>query len=173
MQYDPPYHYDDPRLLYDERCFFYDGYGYDDVCLAQPDVVTTETKRRVGGSGGSSSSATAVAPAVVRHTFKEIIRDPGPDLLEIDIFSKVLTVNKESYQGNMMGDTLSWKGIVDTSTKVKVKEILVNENRNKKKKEISVKVSNILVNEKKIVINVDNILVEQNLLKTKDKKNNE
>ncbi len=29
----PPYTYNDPRLLYNEVCFFYDG-GYDSVCLA-------------------------------------------------------------------------------------------------------------------------------------------
>lgn len=34
----PPYTYDDPRLTYDEHCFFYDG-GYDDVCLAGPTAV--------------------------------------------------------------------------------------------------------------------------------------
>lgn len=35
---DPPYTYDDPRLTYDEHCFFYDG-GYDDVCLAGPTAI--------------------------------------------------------------------------------------------------------------------------------------
>lgn len=34
----PPYLYDDSRLTYDERCFFYDG-GYDSVCLAGPAAI--------------------------------------------------------------------------------------------------------------------------------------
>ena len=34
----PPYTYDDPRLLYDEVCFFYDG-GYDQVCLTTPKIT--------------------------------------------------------------------------------------------------------------------------------------
>jgi hypothetical protein len=41
----PPYLYDDPRLVYDEHCFFYDG-GYDSVCLGAPTAVIV----RAGGS---------------------------------------------------------------------------------------------------------------------------
>jgi hypothetical protein len=43
----PPYTYDDPRLTYDEHCFFYDGDGYSSVCLAGPTAVVI---RRGGGS---------------------------------------------------------------------------------------------------------------------------
>lgn len=40
----PPYTYDDPRLTYDEHCFFYDG-GYDSACLS----ATTAIAVRRGG----------------------------------------------------------------------------------------------------------------------------
>lgn len=46
----PPYTYDDPRIGYDEHCFFYDG-GYDSICLAQPDAVII---KRSGGDTGAS-----------------------------------------------------------------------------------------------------------------------
>lgn len=47
----PPYTYDDPRIAYDEVCFFYDGDGYDAVCLAGPAIVALP--------GGLSSSSSA------------------------------------------------------------------------------------------------------------------
>lgn len=34
-----PYTYNDPRILYDEICFFYNGDGYDSVCFAGPTAV--------------------------------------------------------------------------------------------------------------------------------------
>lgn len=40
----PPYTYNDPRLIYNEHCFYYNG-GYSDVCLNPP----TESVRRRGG----------------------------------------------------------------------------------------------------------------------------
>lgn len=45
----PPYTYDDPRLTYDEVCFFYDG-GYDSVCLSTGTIF-------VGKATASSSSS--------------------------------------------------------------------------------------------------------------------
>jgi hypothetical protein len=48
----PPYTYDDPRIAYDEVCFFYDGDGYDAVCLAGPAIVA------LPGGASTSSSAT-------------------------------------------------------------------------------------------------------------------
>lgn len=44
------YLYDEPDIGYDEICFFYDGGGYDSVCLAGP---TTVFLRR-GGDGTNS-----------------------------------------------------------------------------------------------------------------------
>ncbi len=49
---DPPYGYDDPRITYDEHCFFYDGDGYDNVCLTRPTAVVVRPK--VGGSVSSN-----------------------------------------------------------------------------------------------------------------------
>lgn len=46
-QFDPPFTYDDPRLTYDERCFFYDS-PYDQVCLQ------LAPRRRIGGGRSTS-----------------------------------------------------------------------------------------------------------------------
>lgn len=45
----PPFTYDDPRLVYDEHCFLYDGddTGYSELCLNPP---TQSIRRRGGGS---------------------------------------------------------------------------------------------------------------------------
>ena len=45
--YPPPYTYNDPRLTYNEHCFYYNG-GYDEVCL----IIGFDRKRRVGVGGG-------------------------------------------------------------------------------------------------------------------------
>jgi len=45
----PPYFFDDPRILFEEPCFFFDG-GFDDVCLAG-----LGHGKKVGALGGSSS----------------------------------------------------------------------------------------------------------------------
>lgn len=45
----PPYTYNDPRLLYNEVCLFYDG-GYDSVCLSTGTIF-------VGKATASSSSS--------------------------------------------------------------------------------------------------------------------
>jgi hypothetical protein len=44
----PPFTYDDPRLIYDEHCFLYDGEGtgYSDLCLNPP---PPEIVRKKGG----------------------------------------------------------------------------------------------------------------------------
>jgi hypothetical protein len=127
FEFDAPYPYDDPRLVYDERCFYYDT-GYDEVCLAYVETSTEETKRRVGGSSGGA--VPTAAPAMnVRHSIREIVREPSPDLLEIDIFSKILQINKEQYITNPLGNTLTWKGVLDTTTKVKVKNFTIKEHK--------------------------------------------
>jgi len=69
----PPYTYDDPRILYDEICFFYDG-GYDSVCLATPTIVV-----------GRSSSSTGKRK-------KEQLEKP---FINIFIETKLLEVNGE------------------------------------------------------------------------------
>lgn len=50
---EPPYLYDDPRLTYDEHCFFYDG-GYDDICLTAPTALII---KRHGGGGRNGENA--------------------------------------------------------------------------------------------------------------------
>lgn len=50
---EPPYLYDDPRLTYDEHCFFYDG-GYDDICLTAPTALVI---KRTGGGGRNGNSS--------------------------------------------------------------------------------------------------------------------
>jgi len=73
---DPPYTYDDPRLLYDEVCFFYDG-GYDLVCLAGPVIV--------GKGGGSSDSG------------KKRVEEPKKNFVNIFIEHKLISVNGVPY----------------------------------------------------------------------------
>lgn len=50
MDKSPPYSFDDPRILFDEPCFKFDG-GFDTVCLAN---LGQTTRRRVGVVGGSA-----------------------------------------------------------------------------------------------------------------------
>lgn len=44
---DGPYTYNDPRLFYNEHCFFFDG-GYDDICLNPPEPILIHRKRNGG-----------------------------------------------------------------------------------------------------------------------------
>lgn len=74
--FDPPYTYDDPRLLYNEICFYYDG-GYDSVCLATPIIV------------GRSTSSDG------RKKKKEKLEKP---FINIFIETKLLEVNGKVYK---------------------------------------------------------------------------
>jgi hypothetical protein len=47
----PPYTYDDPRIVYDQKCFFYDG-GFDEICLGFEPIIPEEPLKRRTGSGG-------------------------------------------------------------------------------------------------------------------------
>jgi hypothetical protein len=51
-----PYTYDDPRLLYNEPCFFYDG-GFDQVCLINKFQIRTG-----GRSSASRKNPREMAP---------------------------------------------------------------------------------------------------------------
>lgn len=50
MDKSPPYFFDDPRILFEEPCFLFDG-GFDNVCLAGLGYG-----KKVGALGGSSPS---------------------------------------------------------------------------------------------------------------------
>lgn len=50
MDKSPPYSFDDPRILFDEPCFKFDG-GFDEVCLAG---LGLNRRKRVGVVGGSA-----------------------------------------------------------------------------------------------------------------------
>lgn len=75
---EPPYTYDDPRLTYDEHCFFYDG-GYDDVCLSAPTAVVVRKK------GGLSSGGKR--------------KEPELPFINIFIQSKLEQVNNLFFEG--------------------------------------------------------------------------
>lgn len=77
---EPPYMYDDPRLTYDEQCLFYDGAGYDSVCLAGP---TTVVVRPTGGPGSSG-----------RKRFQNLKNLP---YLNIFISTQLCQVNEEIF----------------------------------------------------------------------------
>lgn len=74
---EPPYMYDDERLMYDEQCLFYDGAGYDDVCLAGP---TTVVVRPFGGVGGKR---------------RRVVPNKEYPYLNIFIQTQLLQVNEE------------------------------------------------------------------------------
>lgn len=75
----PPYTYDDPRIFYDEECFFYDG-GYDEICLIDNNLLGN---KKIGGSGGIGRRRPYVPPPA-----------PNP-LLDIKIKVCLKCVNDE------------------------------------------------------------------------------
>lgn len=64
---DGPYTYDDPRILYDEHCFFFDGDGYDNVCLNPGTAVVVRHRGR-----GSYSNARQRQRQQERGTFLNV-----------------------------------------------------------------------------------------------------
>lgn len=75
----PPYTYNDPRLLYNEVCFFYDG-GYDSVCLT--------------GSIFVGRAKTNAQHAKERKKRKELEKEKlDKTFINIFIESKLLSVN--------------------------------------------------------------------------------
>jgi len=70
-----PYTYDDPRLLYDEICFFYDG-GYDFLCLTGPIFV---------GRGGGEAR-------------KRRVEKAKKNFVNVFIQHKLLSVNGIDYE---------------------------------------------------------------------------
>ena len=105
MDKSPPYFFDDPRILFDEPCFKYDG-GFDDLCLAR-----LGGNQKFGGGGRS-----------VKRTTKPYQEDKQSELqvCKIKIKSSLSSVNDEfidsiGYQREWMRtDTL--KGITGKFT---------------------------------------------------------
>jgi len=83
-----PYTYDDPRILYDEICFFYDG-GYDSVCLTGPIFI---------GRGKYPS---------------KICHEKLKDFFNFFIEYKLLSVNCELYEPNKETEWYKFTGIND------------------------------------------------------------
>lgn len=106
MDKSPPYFFDDPRILFDEPCFKYDG-GFDDLCLAR----LGGSSKKYGGGGRS-----------LKRTTKPYQEDKQPELqvYKIKIKSSLSSVNDEfidsiGYQREWMRtDTL--KGITGKFT---------------------------------------------------------
>lgn len=77
----PPYAYDDPRIAYDEACFFYNG-GFDEVCLAE-----RTSSRRLGGGR---------AVASYKAPYKDKTK-PTKEPLDIRMRSRLKSVNDTVY----------------------------------------------------------------------------
>lgn len=107
---EPPYTWDDPRICWDEPCFFYDG-GFDLVCL----FPTATTRKRRGGGGGTKTTPAKSypTPEVLSLVFKtciDYVNDEELDdeceikkfkfkkELDIDLEIKELTLKGKSYK---------------------------------------------------------------------------
>lgn len=88
----PPYTYDDPRIIYDELCLFYDG-PYDEQCLI--DLVTPAQRRRIG----------------VGSARRKPIQPP-PAFLELEIVTCLKMVNDKKLEDGTC-EVFRWKGELD------------------------------------------------------------
>lgn len=101
----PPYTYDDPRMIYDELCYLYDG-GFDEVCLIDNGLLSSK-------KGGAS------AGIVARR--KPYQPPPAPPcMLDIEIKSCLKRVNDEDKELTGECDILKFKG-QDSDMKVAVR----------------------------------------------------
>jgi len=82
----PPYTYDDPRLTYNEHCFYYNG-GYDSVCL----IIGFDRKRRVGVGGGTASGG--------KRRDEEL---PPLPWIDITVCAQLLQANEEEVEDSLV-----------------------------------------------------------------------
>ena len=81
--FSPPFTYDDPRLTYDEHCFYYDG-GYDEVCL-----VIGFGRKRSGGRSNPPSRQT-IQPFVTASS--------NAFWINVEVRSRVFKINQELFK---------------------------------------------------------------------------
>ena len=77
----PPHTYDDPRMQYDEQCFFYDG-GYDLLCLYDSGRIPKKQKGKgSGGIVGGRKPKSHPQPEFIEYIFKTSIIRVNDDVL--------------------------------------------------------------------------------------------
>ncbi len=110
----PPFTYDDERLMYDEACFFFDGDGFDKVCLGlgggrrKGEEETKKEKERKPGhyidlvirsqfmGTGSLSSLSPSQSEEIAFTIKGEIRAPKFEALTTNLKSSVFDIGISS-----------------------------------------------------------------------------
>lgn len=111
MFFQPPYSYDDPRILYDEVCMFFDG-AFDQVCLLNKFQTNI-----VGGSSSRTSST--------KKTTTQIEKDQN-EFINIFIECELIKYNEKQYN---VDDDKKWTRFTGENNKnsnVEVKDIKIS-----------------------------------------------